>query len=561
MLNAKAAVPPPRAHEAGGLSRTVEISLKAGAVIVCAVLALPHLIYPWGHDQGIYSACANVVLRGGVFPRDCFEPKQIGVILAYAVPLAFTQATWGLHLFTLLWQAMTAVVIGWVARRMFHPAAGWFAGLFYFLIYAGINYWSTSQAETYTNVLLALALLFVWIGGGRGARAPGESALRHYAPLLIAGLCAGATIWFKKTFGLYPVLMLLLLLAQSWFVARSARVALAHGAAFSLAVLAPTAVAVLYLALAGGASALEAWLDQIILFRDQYPLGPARPPAEVAWFLMRFLDNGADLSGGFKDTVPQALILGGGFPLLFILAAIGVAAFARGRGMLMAYLLATFAAGVSIVVIQAKYVQYHFTILHVPLALLAGAGAAAGVIALRGARPLGRVAGAGAIALAALALAALGLRMVPWVADAYTNVVEQRKSLREIHLESHVAEQVLVADYLRDHTRPDESVSIFGDTPWVYTLAQRRNATRFPFVDVWSMKPETHTYQKFMRLYLEDLQRNRPAYFVLTQPDYPWPGVNYIETWKRAPDVHAWVEANYQYEAENGPFIIFRRRQ
>jgi hypothetical protein len=302
-------------------------------------------------------------------------------------------------------------------------------------------------------------------------------------------------------------------------------------------------------------------MDQIILFRDQYPLGPARPPAEVAWYLMRFLDNGADLSGGFKDTVPQALIFGGGFPLLFILAAIGVVAFARGRGMLMAYLLVTFAAGAGIVVIQAKYVQYHFTILHVPLALLAGAGAAAGVIALRGVRPLARVSGAVAVALAAVALAALGLRMVPWVADAYSNVVEQRKPLREIHLESHVAAQVLVADYLREHTAPDESVSIFGDAPWVYTLSQRRNATRFPFVDVWSMKPETSTYQKFMRLYLEDLQRNRPTYFVLTQPDYPWPGVNYIETWQRASDVHAWVEANYQYEAENGPFIIFRRRQ
>lgn len=529
-------------------------------MIGCVVLALPHLTYPWGHDQGIYSACANVVLRGGIFPRDCFEPKQIGVIVMYAIPLAFTQATWGLHLFTLLWQAMTAIVVGAVARRMFHPHAAWFAGLFYFLIYVGINYWSTSQAETYANVFLALALLFVWLGGQRDARAAGERCLQHYAPLIIAGVCAGVTIWFKVTFGLYAVLMLLLLMLQTWLHTRSFQTTIVHALVFGLAVTSVTVAVLAYLALAGGVSAIEAWLDQIILFRDQYPLGPARPPSEVAWYLMRFLDNGADLSGGFKDTVPHWTFFGGGFHLLFVLAGIGVAAFARGRGTLMAYLLGSFVVGVAIVVMQAKYVQYHFTILHPPLALLAGAGAAAGLRALSDADLPRRVAGVAVLALTVLTVGALGVRMIPWVADAYTNVVEQRKSLRDIHLESHVAEQVLVADYIREHTAPDDTITIFGDAPWVYTLTQRRNATRFPFTDVWSMKPETGTYQKFMRLYLEDLQRNRPLYFIITQPDYPWPGVNYIETWKRAEQVHAWVEAHYQYEADNGPFILFRRR-
>jgi hypothetical protein len=222
--------------------------------------------------------------------------------------------------------------------------------------------------------------------------------------------------------------------------------------------------------------------------------------------------------------------------------------------------LLVFAAGLGVVVWQAKYVQYHFTILHGPVAMAAGAGVAAGLLWLR-AQGGRKAAGALTLLISVAAFALLGLRMLPWVADAGTNVLVQGKSLRQIHLESRVAPQLLLAEYIDAHTTPEERIALFSDSPWVYMLSDRRNATRFPFADVWAPAHGTRTNESFGEQFLEGMQRNQPRYFIITQDGYPWPGVTHIDNWKRLAPLHAYVEANYQYEADNGPFIIFRRKE
>jgi len=87
------------------------------------ILASPQLVYPFGHDQGIYSACGDVIRRGGVPIRDCFESKGPGVMVLYALALSIQHSTVAVHAFTLAWQALTALLIGWTARAIFHPAA------------------------------------------------------------------------------------------------------------------------------------------------------------------------------------------------------------------------------------------------------------------------------------------------------------------------------------------------------------------------------------------------------------------------------------------------------
>ncbi len=223
------------------------------------------------------------------------------------------------------------------------------------------------------------------------------------------------------------------------------------------------------------------------------------------------------------------------------------------------YGMLVFVAGLGVVAWQAKYVQYHFTILHGPLAMAAGAGVAAGLLWLREGS-WRKAAGVTTVAISVAAFAFLALRMVPWVNDAYTNVVVQGKSLREIHLESRVAPQVLVAEYIVQHTAPDDRIALFSDSPWVYMLSDRRNATRFPFADVWAPAHGSHTNKSFGQQFLEGMQRNKPMYFIITQDNYPWQGVTHIDNWKRLAPLHSYVEANYQYEADNGPFIIFRRK-
>lgn len=548
------------------------IAAIALGAIALGLLAAPQLIYPFGHDQGIYSACGDVIRRGGVPIRDCFESKGPGVMVLYAIALSIAFSTVAVHAFTLLWQAVTAVLVGATARALFHPTAALPAAAFYWLIYVGINYWSMNQAETFSNLFIVLALLLAWrtLDVRADVRAEGSPPSVRLSFAFISGLSAGSLIWFKYTFALLTLAIGVGLMLQVWLHARPQRdaprrvtawrAALSSGIAYTVGVLVINALILAYFAVAGGIPAL---VEQLGVFRELFPLGPPRSPPEIAQLLWRFTDNGADLTADYKPTVAQWTFFGGGFPLLFVLAALGVARFITPAAPGIArytYLLGLFVAGLAVVVIQAKYVQYHFTILHAPLAIMAGAGAAAGWLWLRESNPMRRALGASSAALGVAAFVLLALRMVPWLTDAYTNVIAQGKSLREIHLESRVAPQLYIADYIVQHTRPDETISLFADAPWVYMLSDRRNATRFPFADVWAPAHGSWTNAQFGRQFFEQLSRSKPTYFILTKDDYPWLGVRHIDNWKRLTDLHAYVEANYRYEAEIGPFLVFRRK-
>ncbi len=532
-------------------------------VVLAAALALhaaPHLVYPFGHDQGIYSACGEVIRRGGVPIRDCFESKGPGVMVLYALALSIAPTTVAVHVFTLAWQALTALLVGVAARAMFHPWATLPAAAAYWLIYAGINYWSMNQAETYSNLLIVGSVLCAWYGW----RAQGRAAALWLAA---SGISAGLLLWFKYTFALLVLAISLGVIAQSLWQARHWRTALARIAPFALGGVGANALVLGWFAVVGG---LPALVEQFFVFRELFPLGPPRTLPEIAQMLWRFTDNGADLTADYKPTVAQWTWLGGGFPALLMLALLGTVWGAKApsgetpserfaAGLRLWYWASVFVAGLAVVAIQAKYVQYHFTILHPSLAVLSGVGVAAGLQLLRGAG-LPRALGAATAVLVLAASLPLSARMWPWMRDTYVNVVVEQKSLRAMHEESRVAAQLYIADYIRQTTRPEETISIFGDAPWVYMLSERRNATRFPFADVWAPAHGSWTNATFGRQFYEQIAAAPPTLFILTQDDYPWLGVRHIDNWKYQKPLHEFVESHYQYEAEIGPFLVFRKR-
>ena len=557
---------------------------KAALVVTLALLAAPQLWYPLGFDQGVYAACGDVIRRGGVPIQDCFETKQPGVMVMYAIPMLFTREPMAIHAFTLLWTALTAAVIGQIAGRLFGARAAWPAAVFYWLAYAGINYWSMDQAETFANLFLVVALFAVWRAGeGRGQRSEGrsqksaaggqrqeegrkgssisnlQSLISHLSSLspfwlAVAGMCIGIAFWFKYVFALIAMALALVLLLHVRLRAHSWRLALGDGFLFGLISLGVAGLGLLYFVLN---NALPALVSQFQFLLAAFPLGPPRTPLEIAGEMARFFNNGADVTGNFKATVPQWIILGGGFPVLLVLAALGAWQRLRGAPVLYAYLLAHFLAAAAVVIWQANYIQYHYTIM-IPAFVLA---ASAVKFDLTGeGRAVKRWLSAAPAALAALVIALLAVRMLPWVGDMVENVVLLHKSPRSIYRESDVAPNVPVAEYIDAHTGPDDSIAIFGDAPWVYTLARRRNATRFSFVNLWLRKRTAVTYPLFTGQYLDGLQRNRPAYFILTKANFPWPNNDYIPDYKATGAIYNYVESHYAYEGENGPFLLFRRK-
>jgi hypothetical protein len=509
-----------------------------------------------GFDQGVYAACGDVIRRGGIPIQDCFETKQPGVMVMYAIPMLVSLAPMAIHAFTLLWTALTAVVIGQTARRLFHPGAAWPAAVLYWLAYAGINYWSMDQAETFANLFLVIALLGTWLGSQ-----PSTSSRQSRLWLIAAGVCIGISFWFKYVFALIGVLLAVCIVIKVWLHTHSLARTIEPAILFGIVALGVAGLGVLYYVLNGAFSAL---VSQFQFLLAAFPLGPARTVPQILGQLARFFNNGADVTADFKATVPQWIILGGGFPLIALLGLSGLWRWFRREPMLAVFVLVYFLTAAGIVVWQANYIQYHYTIM-LPAFVLAAAGNfgfSIDDLQLKKApqSKIGNLKSKILAGLLVLSCILLAVRMLPWVEDCYQNVIVSGKPPRQIYLESAVSANVPLAEYITNHTQPTDSIAIFGDAPWVYTLSNRRNATRFSFINLWLRKREAVTYPLFTGQLLDGLERNQPVYFILTKPDFPWPNNDYTPDYKAATAIYDYVESHYAYEGENGPFLLFRRK-
>ncbi|MCW1968365.1 MAG: glycosyltransferase family 39 protein [Anaerolineae bacterium] len=555
-------------------------------VTLLALVALPQLWYPFGFDQMVYAACGDVIRRGGVPIRDCFETKQMGVMVMYAIPMLISQTAWAVHAFTLLWQAVTSIVIARVARDVFGPRAAWPAAIVYWLMYAGINYWSMDQAETFANLFLLLA--FWQVVKSQEPRAKNQEPriknqepraknqeLSHLhsqsstlnAQLFFAGVFVGVTFWFKYIFVLVGVAMGAVLILRFAFIRPRLRLAswLLLLGSFALGALFPMLLGLLYYALqTDGLWTLQLQLN---FLRENFPLTEPLPPDGMARMILRFFDNGADVSGDFKRTLSNATaaaqVLGGGFPLI-----IGLGAFGFLRAMIQPrpqsarvaalYLLAYLLTAIVLCIWQGNYIQYHYTLMHVPVALLAAAA-----FATEDTQPFTIASKSLFFGLYSVFFLAVGLlvyRMTPLMIDTYDNVLVQGKPLRQQYIESKQGAHLPVSEYIRDKTGPDDTIAIFGDAPWIYTLSGRRNATRFSFVNVWIKKRHTPSYALYVQQFADGLAQNKPVYVLLTKADFPWLNNDYIADYKLATPIYNYVETNYAYEGENGPFLLFRRK-
>ena len=521
--------------------RFAMIVLMALAALGLLSVGLPQVWYPMWFDQGAFAACGDALRRGGGFLRACWDVRGPLTPALYALATAFSQTQAAVFAFNLAWQAASAALLGILARRMFGGAlAGVVAGALLWLTMATLNYWSVGQAEGFANLFFIAATLCVWEAAHRLDG-------RQTWLLIASGAFAGALFWFKYPFALYALALM------GWAFATHRRMAPTAWIGFG---------ALLAIGLGGAYFAIGGAQDDLLLHL-RYALANFhdKPLSERwAWLtglfwleVSTFVQVGSTPTAGFKDTVPQVQLLGRGYPFIMLLAALGVVRSlwrARaGGGLALLWLLTTIALNLW----QGHSYRYHFIIWLPPLALL---GAAA-FGDMRLGHPVRRVL---APLLFVAAAAGQVLAMWPWMRDAYDNVVAQGKPPQVVYLESKEAAQWRLAEFLRDNTLPEERIAVFSDTPVVYFLAQRRSATRFPYLRWVEESRDAGVRATLADAYLSDLMRNPPRFFVLTRDGFPWASVRFIETWKRMPEVNRFVEENYEYVGENGPYLLFRSR-
>lgn len=218
-------------------------------LVTAVTLGLPSLGWAYGRDQGLFHTVAREWMHGRWPYVDVFELKPPGIYVVYALGLPFGGALWPIRVFDLMAVVGTGALAGVIAsRKPGSIAVGALAavGLYYSLF----DYWHSAQVESW-QCLFTLAAIACALELEQERRAA-----------VLAGVCVAAAALFKPTALLAGVVALGCLMHRH----PRRRAALTFGASLTatlVLVMLPFAMAgglgdlAFYLQLYGGAAAFD----------------------------------------------------------------------------------------------------------------------------------------------------------------------------------------------------------------------------------------------------------------------------------------------------------------
>lgn len=481
-------------------SRLRNASLDVGLTAVGVLLGLPSLLYPFGRDQGLYFYVAREwVLRGSVPYRDVLDHKTPGIYMLHALSiLVFGANQWGIRVLDLI----GLVAFAWLAGSLQVPAPspsprgarGGTVAVAALMFYGFADFWNTAQSE-------------LWYGGfGIVAIWAARRLQRLAHASLLAGLGAGAAMLMK------PPAMWFVLVAMACLALRYRRDLVgwrswaAMTARFALGAAALPGVVLAYF---GAEHALFAMQD-IVLGANAYYVKHEVPAPNLDW---------KDYAGTILTNYAPYTVL---VPL-GLLATWRCSARRSPERDAIVLGLAMLLAGVLAVVMQGKFYPLHWMVCAVPFAHLTMLSLRAMIARLPG----GRGAAASAVLVGGCYVATAWIphnHVARW--RSQLAAVELRYALGQIgrsELDGYYTEPALgfsyavsrqVGEWLREHTAPDDNVTVRGFQPEIYAIAERRHVGRFFWTTFITSDSRLYRRSEWRAEDLRDLQEHPPKYIV-----------------------------------------------
>jgi hypothetical protein len=526
------------------LGRILSAALALGILLA---LRLPTLSVPIINvDEADFAVEAGVLLDGGRPYVDFVEKKPPLIYAGYAAALAMVGRynLPGLRLLMLGYVLVTALFLAAIARRIHGERASWIAAPAYALMVSAGPPLDVHAANAETFFLLPL-LVGTWLSLPRQPGTPSPTPRALFA----AGVCIGVASLFKQQAGMQLPILLGFLLSRP---AGDTAPAAVHASGRRRVLAHPNVRAAL--ALLGGFGAI--WALTVAVLAAVGALG------EFYYWTVEvnryYIANGNNLHDSVARFRRVLLMLASFAPLVWIAGACGLVfhlAKDRWRNVLLPVWLV---ASLVPIVLGGRFFPHYFLQLYPPLVLLA-----AGL------------------------LAHLWDRLPPWPAIRVTRVVVALglAALLGARLESKMTRLIdpevvsfphatprarALARYVREHTAPDARILVWGYGSALYHLAQRRPATRFPYVTYlvgavegtptwWSPFHPSRPLEipRAWNLFFQDLDRHPPelvidtasaGYFAFQKfPVEKYPGLMRI------------LDAGYQRTVIEG-FAVWQRR-
>jgi hypothetical protein len=531
----------------------------AWVLLVLALLAMrvPSLVQPSGNDQSLYAYSAGRVLDGGVPYRDAWDQKPPGIVLVYALIRSLGRSDAAVGAADLAAAAAIALLLVILGRRTVGEPAGWAAACLYLLFahpsltrLSGL--YVRAQCETFIGVAIIAALVFL--------AAPG----RGRGHLLGAGLLLGFAIWLKYNAAAY--LLPLALAVRCWPVGGRAdfitRADFKNNPPYVRELAWILVGAAIVSALFLGYSAAHGALTDLRLATIDYNLQYSR-------------ETYRDLTHVVSYPVTM-LLERARVDMLWFLGGVGSVVVALGwrRDRSSAIVVLGWVAGaiLSIAINGARSLPQYFIQAAPALAFAAGAGG------LRlAASPLVLRAAVASVLLVAFwrvgdePTRVLGLRLgglpglvenIRFDAEHALGRIDRTTYLSRFKTERYDAQAIEdMAALVRQTTRPDDRILVFGFAPGIYVKSERVSASRF----FWS-RPIVIEFEGDRPGYganglYADLETNRPALIIIQKRDWgPGGDKDSAAFLAETTNLRMLLLDRYTQEQDNAVFSVWRRK-
>lgn len=513
-------------------SRWLKFALLLAVVLV--FLRLPSLLHPIiDVDEAIYALFARIWFDGGIPYLNCVETKPLGIYFFYGLIFSIFGKfnMLAVHATTIIVVGITAYVIHLIASELYSRKAGFWAALFY-IVFTTAFIPKIMATMIETIMLLPVTLQFYcWI------RFEKEDRTKF---AIASGLAFGAACLFKYQAGMNLIVFLLYLGLVKPFIIKNLRYfeAWEGFGRFLIGAVIPPIIMIGYLAHIG---ALGSFLFWNIRGNIEY------------------ISEGAASINLFHQIAARVLPYIASTALIWVLSITCIVLLVRKnrdqpaapQKAVQEWLIALWFI-LSIVPVSTGYRFYgHYFLLLMP-AMSILASSVADTVWSDPSRVWAR-----RLIVIWLVLPALGFFSARFFIP----------DINRVFHEDNLADYKPLAQYVAEHTNPDDRIVAWGYAPLVYWYSQRLPATRFFWSDVLTGRvPGRTTKEKntdkyampeTWDMFLSDIERNRPVYVIDTAPanlhdygDFPI---------TRYPRLSEYVQKNYREEANVDGAVFYRR--
>jgi len=508
-VQAPAQTAPPESHKTAFRPWLVVLLI----LVSVACLRLRLLDTPLERDEGEYAYAGQLILQGIPPYELAYNMKLPGTYFAYAAGMAvFGQTPAGVHLTLVVVNSLTSIFVFLLGRRLFGVLAGLSAcTVFAFMSLSPAVLGLSAHATQFVVLCATPGVWLLWAALSTGRK----------RTLFLAGLLLGMAILMKQPglcFALFALVML------TWQAGQQ-RVILTR--AFALTMCCFGLGLVLPLAFFGVATILAGDFGRFYFWVFGYASAYAGE--------LTLAEGGQLLLGYIRDACPY-------YAGFWLLAAAGLLAALRApeKRKALQFSLVFFACSFLGTTPGLYFREHYFVLLLPAFALVLGGGIEQWARRSPGWRrwvPPGLL-----VLVLAVSMGQNWLFWFRWTPEEVCLGLYRGNPFRESQL---------IAQYIRDHSKPDARMAVLGSEPQLYFLAQRHSVTGYIYTyPLMEKQPYATFMQKEM---IQEIETAKPEFLVL---------VTYRLSWLSSPDsnlaIRAWMR---RYATEfYDPVLAFHQR-